>query len=82
MKKREPTHITPRQLDWLCNGVPVYIRRRPADGAVYATTTDFTRFITEPPLETLRIPLESVEHIRYWQPEADERVQAAMKRYA
>jgi hypothetical protein len=72
---------TPRQLDWLCNGVPVYIRRRPSDGKVYATTADFSRFIREEPLETLRISFASIDDIRNWEPEADERVKKAMAKY-
>lgn len=49
--------ISPRLLDWAINGVPVYIRRRPFDGVIYATTHDFSRFIDEPVLATVRVPI-------------------------
>lgn len=73
--------MNPRQLDWLCNGVPVYIRRRPADGTLYATTFDFSKFVRDEPLETLRIPIGDLKGIRDWDPEADERVIAAMAKH-
>lgn len=47
--------VTPRMLDWALNGVPVYIRRRPIDGVAYATIVDFSRFIREAPLHTMRV---------------------------
>jgi hypothetical protein len=47
--------ITPRLLDWAINGVPVYIRRRPADGYAYATVMDFTGFVSDGPIETIRM---------------------------
>jgi hypothetical protein len=47
--------VSPRMLDWALNGVPVYIRRRPIDGVAYATTYDFSQFIKEPPLHTMRV---------------------------
>lgn len=74
-------HLSPRALDWLCNGVPVYIRRRPADGSVYATTSDFSKFIKEPPLETLRVPVGGIEDIRKWEPEKDPRVIEAIAKH-
>lgn len=73
--------MTPRALDWMCNGVPVYIRRRPTDGGVYATTYDFSRFIREEPLETLRIPVGDLQDIRMWTPEQDPRVIEALARH-
>lgn len=54
--KRRPK-MTPRQLDWILNGVPVYIRRRPSDGEVYATMYDFSRFIKEAPLAEVRVKI-------------------------
>lgn len=54
---RAPQHVSPRLLDWVLNGVPVYIRRRPADGVPYATTYDFSKFLTEAPLETVRVQI-------------------------
>jgi hypothetical protein len=44
-------------LDWVLNGVPVYIRKRPSDGKLYATTYDFGRFLKEPALATVRVRL-------------------------
>jgi len=74
--------MSPRALDWVCNGVPVYIRRRPADGSVYATTFDFSKFLPhEPPLETLRIGVGDVYDIRAWEPEKDPRVIEAIERH-
>jgi hypothetical protein len=35
----------------------VYIRRNPQDGSVYATTLDFSKYVMEPPLETVRVPV-------------------------
>ena len=81
MSRRAERHVTPRALDWMCNGVPVYIRRRPADGSVYATTYDFSRFIREEPLETLRIPVGDLQDIRMWTPEQDPRVIEALARH-
>lgn len=48
---------TPRLLDWVLNGVPVYIRKRPIDGVLYATMTDFSRFIKEEPEATVRVKI-------------------------
>jgi hypothetical protein len=78
---RHPT-MSPRALDWCVNGVPVYIRRRPVDGSVYATTCDFSKFLREEPLETLRIPVGDVYDIRDWKAELDPRVIAALDRHA
>lgn len=51
--------LSPRLLDWALNGVPVYIRRRPADGVAYATTYDYSRFLpNEPPLDTVRVMIK------------------------
>jgi len=47
--------ISARELDWVLNGVPVYIRRRPLDGKLYATRFDFSQFVKEPPLATVRV---------------------------
>lgn len=52
--------ISPRLLDWAISGVPVYIRRRPADGVAYATVHDFSKFVTEAPIETLRIRVPDI----------------------
>lgn len=49
--------ISARELDWVLNGVPVYIRRRPLDGKLYATMFDFSQFVKEPPLATVRVRL-------------------------
>lgn len=72
--------ITPRILDWMINGVPVYIRRRPADGVAYATTFDFSKFIKEAPLETMRLPVEK-DTLATWEPENDPRVKKKLKEY-
>lgn len=56
--------MTPRELDWLCNGVPVKIYRR-LDGSVHATIHDFERFGVKP-VETVRVtpsPTSTVESI-------------------
>jgi hypothetical protein len=81
MRPRAPRHVSPRALDWCINGVPVYIRRRPADGTVYATTADFSMFLREEPLETLRIPVGDISDIRAWEPEKDPRVLEAIARH-
>jgi hypothetical protein len=73
--------LSPRALDWMFNGVPVYIRRKPLTGEVYATTHDFSKHISEPPLETVRLPVGDLTDIRTWQPEKDERVIAVMEKY-
>lgn len=49
--------VSPRMLDWALNGVPVYIRRRPIDGCVYATLHDYSRFLKEEPLATVRVAI-------------------------
>jgi hypothetical protein len=53
--------------------VTVYIRRSPTDGSVYATTQDFSKFIMEPPLETVRLPEDTwesdprlIEKLKIW----------------
>lgn len=67
-------NISPRMLDWIINGVPVYIRRRPSDGVAYATTEDFSRFLpNEPALETVRLMIEK-DTPASWKPENDIRV--------
>lgn len=49
--------ITPRLLDIVANGYPVFIRRR-KDGSIYATGHDFSNFLPdEPPLATVRVPI-------------------------
>jgi hypothetical protein len=74
--------MNPRTLDMLCRGIPVYIRRRPVDGSVYATVTDFSRFLPdEPPLEVVRIPVAEISHLREWKTEDDPRVIAALARH-
>lgn len=56
--RRKPKMVmTPRLLDWILNGVPVYIRKRPADGALYATKYDFSRFIREEPVATVHVKI-------------------------
>ena len=57
--------MNPRTLDYLINGVPVYIRRRPTDGVAYATTYDFSRFIKEPPLATVRVRIEDATTVTF-----------------
>lgn len=50
--------MTPRELDWLANGVPVRIYLSPATGKHYATIHDHGRFgggLT--PLEIIRVQL-------------------------
>lgn len=81
MPARHEKNISPRALDWLCNGVPVYIRRRPSDGKVYATTFDFSKFVREDPLATLRVPVGDLKDLRGWEPETDPRVIEAMARH-
>lgn len=54
--KRKPK-MTPRLMDWILNGVPVYIRKRPSDGVLYATTHDYSRFIREEPEATVRVKI-------------------------
>lgn len=49
--------MTPRQLDWILNGVPVYIRKRPIDGVYYATMQDFSRFLKEAPDAEVRVKI-------------------------
>jgi hypothetical protein len=73
--------LSPRALDWICNGVPVYIRRRPLTGEVYATLHDFSKFIHEPPLEVMRLRVGDLADIRTWEPEKDARVMAAMHKH-
>lgn len=80
-RRRIERNLTPRALDWACNGVPVYIRRRPVDGAVYATTFDFSKFVRDEPLETLRLPVGDITDIRAWRPEGDERVQQVIAKW-
>jgi hypothetical protein len=60
-------------LDWALNGVPVYIRKRPIDGAVYATTFDFSKFIREAALETMRVHVPK-NALRNWDAAQDPRV--------
>jgi hypothetical protein len=74
------TTISPRLLDYVLNGVPVYIRRRPADGVAYATTYDFSRFIKEAPLATMRLRVEK-DTLATWEPETDPRVIAKLKEF-
>jgi len=62
--------MTPRQLDWLINGVPVYIRARPADGELYATACDFSKFLTEEPIATVRVKFDKHTPAD-WVPEED-----------
>lgn len=66
-------NLTPRQLDWLLNGVPVYIRRRP-DGTLYATSFDFSKFLPgEEPEATLRLRFDKFTPAD-WVPEEDPKV--------
>lgn len=77
---REAKHISPRLLDWVLNGVPVYIRRRPSDGIAYATTTDFSKFLTEAPLETIRVTIKK-DTPKEFDPCTDPKVLAALERH-
>jgi hypothetical protein len=72
--------VTPRMLDWAINGVPVYIRRAPVDGKAYATTYDYSRFIKEPPLETVRLMVKP-DTLASWKPEEDPRILAKLAEY-
>lgn len=45
--------LSPGLLDWIANGVPVRIYKRP-DDTVYASVEDFSRFGVEP-VETIRV---------------------------
>lgn len=72
--------VSPRMLDWAINGVPVYIRRRPIDGVAYATTYDFSRFIKEEPLETMRVRVPK-DALRDWDAEKDPRVIKKLAEY-
>lgn len=69
--------VSPRLLDWALNGVPVYIRRRPADNKLYATTYDFSQFIKEPPLATVRVPV-GADTPRDFKPEEHPKVLKAL----
>lgn len=51
--------ISPRQLDILCNGYPVRFYKRPADGVIYASLYDYSRFRVDP-LHTIRVPLDKI----------------------
>lgn len=73
--------VTPRQLDWALNGMPVYIRRRPADGVAYATTYDFSRFIREEPLQVIRVKFDTIEQFRDYNPEKDPRIIRALEKH-
>lgn len=79
-RRRKPKHIAPRLLDWLCNGVPVYIRRRPHDGKVYATLYDYSPFIKEEPLEVVRVPIK-VDTPKEFKPEEHPSVLKALERH-
>lgn len=74
------TRITPQLLDWAIRGVPVYIRRRPADKVAYATTCDFSKFVMEPPIETIyvRVPKDAPVG---WDAEKDQAIVAALAKY-
>lgn len=74
------SNISPRALDWILNGVPVYIRRAPIDGKAYATTYDFSKFVREAPLEIMRLPIEK-DTLATWKPEADPRVIKKLAEY-
>lgn len=71
--------ISPRMLDWIVNGVPVYIRKHP-DGTYYATTEDFSKYLTDRPVETVRLEIEHNTPAS-WKPEQDERVLAKLREY-
>lgn len=51
--------MTPRELDWIISGMPVYINKRPHDGGIYATIHDYSRFNIKP-LATVRVPLKDL----------------------
>lgn len=72
--------VSPRMLDWMLNGVPVYIRRRPIDGVAYATIQDFSRFIKEAPLETIRLMVDK-DTLASWEPEKDIRIIRKLAEY-
>lgn len=72
-------NISPRMLDWLINGVPVYIYKHP-DGSYYAATEDFNRYFAVKSVETVRLPIEPNTPVT-WKPELDERVLAKLREY-
>ncbi len=72
--------MSPRALDWLVNGVPVYIRRRPIDGVAYATVQDLSKFIDEPPLEVVRL-MSDKDTLATWEPADDPRILAKLEEY-
>jgi hypothetical protein len=78
---RRKGKMTPKMLDWAANGVEVFIRRRPKDGLAFATTYDYGKLITEPPLEVLRVRVP-VEDIKAFEPETHPQVMAALRRHA
>ncbi len=74
---RRKAKMTPRLMDWILNGVPVYIRRRPVDGALYATAYDFSRFLKEEPEATVRVKI-TAETARDFDPETAPEVLAKL----
>jgi hypothetical protein len=52
--------MSPRELDWRINGVPVYIYKRPNGGVIYPSMFDFDRFGVEA-LATVRVPIAEVQ---------------------
>ena len=70
-RKRKAKHVSPRALDYMLNGVPVYIRRRPADQVAYATTYDFSKFVMEEPLQVVRKKFNNLDEIRAYKPDED-----------
>lgn len=72
--------VSPRMLDWAINGVPVYIRRRPVDGVAYATTYDYSKFMSEAPLETMRVHVPK-DALATWDAAQDPRVIKRLRHY-
>lgn len=73
---------SPRVLDWVINGVPVYIYERPQAGAVgwtryYSSTHDYARFRLEP-MMVIRVRPPMPEFIGPWNPEYDPAVLARL----
>jgi hypothetical protein len=67
-------------LDWVLNGIPIYIRRRPIDGVAYATINDFSKFVKEPPLDTMRVRITK-DTPAGWDPTSHPRVVKKLAEY-
>jgi hypothetical protein len=75
---RKVSDMTPRELDILAYGLKVYIRARPTDASLYATIHDFSKFIDEEPVATIRVPAS--ELTEDWSVDTCPIVAAALKR--